>query len=94
MADQHSLENLVVLGERLQRDAAALLDRAAFDGEQIASAAVTAQVHFSSDADRATFLNEYLRAIGPLLDKYGKKKGPAYTVALAAYPQTQEGETA
>jgi len=91
MADQHSLENLVVLGERLQHDAAALLDRAAFDGEEIASAAVRAEVHFASDADRASFLNEYLKAIGPLLDKYGKKRGSAYTVALAAYPQTEEG---
>ena len=40
LADQVSLENLVVLGERLSGDATALLDRAAFDGEEIASAAV------------------------------------------------------
>jgi DNA-binding transcriptional ArsR family regulator len=40
---QHSLETLVALGERLQRDAAELLDRAAFDGEEIASAAVSAE---------------------------------------------------
>src|SRR3954470_23712153 len=42
IADQVSLEHLVSFGERLQRDAATLLDRAAFDGEQIASATVEA----------------------------------------------------
>ncbi|BCB77543.1 hypothetical protein Pflav_039530 [Phytohabitans flavus] len=40
LADQVALESLVATGERLQRAAAQLLDRAAFDGEQIASAAV------------------------------------------------------
>ena len=35
IADQVSLQHLVDVGERLQRDAAALLDRAAFDGEEI-----------------------------------------------------------
>ena len=38
LRDQVSLEQLVALGERLQRDAGELLDRAAFDGEQVASA--------------------------------------------------------
>jgi hypothetical protein len=33
LADQVSLGTLVAHGEQLQRDAAALLDRAAFDGE-------------------------------------------------------------
>jgi DNA-binding transcriptional ArsR family regulator len=86
MADQLSLEHLVTLGERLQRDAAVLLDRAAFDGAQIASAAVEAEVHFASEEVRAAFLNEYLAAIGPLLRRYGTKEGAAYRVALAAYP--------
>jgi DNA-binding transcriptional ArsR family regulator len=86
LAGQLSLEHLVTLGERLQRDAAVLLDRAAFDGEQIASAAVEADVHFADEAARAAFLDEYLAAVGPLLQKYGTKDGPAYRVALAAYP--------
>lgn len=86
MADQLSLENLVTLGERLARDAAVLLDRAAFDGEEIASAAVEADVCFASDADRAAFLNEYLAAIGPLLSKYGASAGSPYRLAVAVYP--------
>jgi hypothetical protein len=86
LAEQVSLENLVMLGERLARDAAVLLDRAAFDAEEISSAAVEADVHFASEADRASFLNDYLAAIGPLLSKHGTKAGMPYRVALAAYP--------
>jgi DNA-binding transcriptional ArsR family regulator len=95
MADQVSLENLVALGERLARDAAVLLDRAAFDGEEIASAAVEAEVQFASEADRAAFLEAYLAAVGPLLRRYGSKAGSRYRVALAAYadPQVTEEDT-
>lgn len=90
---QVSLENLVVLGDRLGRDAAILLDRAAFDGEEIASAAVEAEIHFRDDHDRATFMEEYLRAIGPLLRKYGRRRGVPYRLALAIYPDPiEEGD--
>jgi len=58
MADQHSLENLATLGERLQHDAIALLDRAAFDGDEIASAAVAADVGFANAPDREAFMKE------------------------------------
>lgn len=83
---QLSLENLVVLGERLGRDASVLLDRAAFDGEEIASAAVEADVRFATEEARAEFLREYLAAVGPLLRKYGRRRGDPYRVALAVYP--------
>lgn len=86
LASQHALETLVLLGERLQRDAAGLLDRAAFDGAQIASASVTAEVSFENEAEREAFLNEYLEAIAPLLERYGAKEGAPYRVVLAAYP--------
>src|SRR4029453_1643140 len=91
LTEQHSLATLHLLGERLQRDAAALLDRAAFEGEQIASASVVAEVRFASEADREAFVDGYLRATAELLDRYGKKQGSAYRVVLAAYPET-EGE--
>jgi len=87
MRSQHSLETLVLLGERLQSDAAALLDRAAFDGAQIASAAVTAETRFASEEDRAAFLNEYVAAVAKLTDKYAARQGQAYRVVLAAYPE-------
>ena len=86
---QLSLENLVVLGERLGRDASVLLDRAAFDGEEIASAAAEAEVRFADEAERAAFLREYLAAVGPLLSKYGRGRGSRYRVALAAYPDPE-----
>ena len=87
MRSQHSLETLVLLGERVQSDAAALLDRAAFDGEQIASAAVTAETRFASEEDRTAFLDEYLSAVARLTEKYGSRKGESYRVVVAAYPE-------
>jgi DNA-binding transcriptional ArsR family regulator len=93
LREQMSLEHLVLTGERLSRDAAALLDRAAFDGEEIASAAVEAEVQFDSEDARAAFMREYLKAVGPLLRKYGQKKGTPYRVVLATYPDPEaEGE--
>jgi len=92
LRSQHSLGTLVLLGERLQHDAAALLDRAAFDGEQIASASVVAEARFASEAEREQFLAEYLQTTTELLDKYGKKDGARYRVALAAYPETEGGQ--
>jgi hypothetical protein len=86
LADQVALESLVVAGERLQRAAALLLDRAAFHGEQIASAAVEAEVRLAGDAQRAAFLSEYVAAVGPLLKKYGTRGGDPYRVVLAVHP--------
>ncbi len=75
-----------MVGAQLQRDAISLLDRAAFDGEQIASAAVEADVHFADEKDRAAFLDEYLTAMQKLCDRYGSTEGLAYRVVLAAHP--------
>ena len=73
LRDQVSLEQLVALGERLQRDAGELLDRAAFDGEQVASATVEGELTFSDEAARSAFMTEYLAMLGPLLKKHGAK---------------------
>jgi DNA-binding transcriptional ArsR family regulator len=89
LRNQMSLETLVVSGERLARDAAALLDRAAFDGEEIASAAVDAEIHLANEAARAEFMQEYLAAVGPLLRKYGRRRGDPYRVMLAVYPDPE-----
>jgi DNA-binding transcriptional ArsR family regulator len=89
MRDQFALERLVHLGERLERDAAVLLDRAAFDGDEIASVSVEVDVRFATEADRAAFLEEYLAAVGPLLRKHGRRDGDPYRVALAAYPDPE-----
>ena len=90
---QLSLENLVLVGERLGRDASVLLDRAAFDGEEIPSAAVEAEVHLATEETRAAFMREYLAAVGPLLKKYGRRRGERYRVAMAVYPDP-EGDRA
>lgn len=88
---QLPLEHLVRLGESLQRDAAALLDRAAFDGEEIPCAAVDATVRFKNQDTRAAFMDEYMAAIKPLLKKYGSRTGDTYRVAIAVHP-TEHGE--
>jgi DNA-binding transcriptional ArsR family regulator len=91
LRDQVSLENLVVLGDRLQRDASDLLDRATFDGEKVASAAVEAEVRFADDEARSAFMRDYLAALGPLLKKHGAAGGAPYRVAVAVYPDPEEG---
>ena len=89
---QLSLRTLVTLGESLQRDAAVLLDRAAFDGEEISSASVEGEVHFADKDDRAAFMKEYLAAVGPLLKRYGARKGARYRAVFAVYPKSQRDE--
>jgi DNA-binding transcriptional ArsR family regulator len=88
LQDQASLAVLVGLGERLQRDAAELLDRAAFEGAQIPSASVEVEVSFADAAARSAFMTEYLEAVGPLLNKYGARRGAGtpFRLALAVYP--------
>ena len=84
---QLPLEHLVQLGERIQRDAVGLLDRAAFDGEEIPSLSVEADVRFSDAAARSAFMQEYLALLKPLLKKHGGRKGDAFRVAVAVYPE-------
>jgi hypothetical protein len=85
-----SLDHLVAIGEQLQRDASALLDRAAFDGEQIESASVDAQVRFADASARSAFMTEYLALLGPLLKKHGSRAGMPFRVAVAIYPNPTE----
>lgn len=90
IADQVSLQHLVEVGERLQRDAASLLDRAAFDGEQIPSATVEATVHFADAEARAAFLDEYLALTARQIEQHAAPDGAAFTVALVAHPQAED----
>ena len=78
------------LGEQLQQDAIGLLDRAAFDDEQIASASIAAEVRFADEQARSAFMEEYLAAVGPLLSKYGAREGREFRLALAVYPNPEE----
>jgi DNA-binding transcriptional ArsR family regulator len=90
LRDQASLEHLIVVGERLQRGATALLDRAAFDGEEIASAVVEGEIRLTDEAARSAFMTEYLAMLGPLLKKHGAKRGPRYRVVIAVHPDHEE----
>ena len=89
LRSQLPLEHLVALGERVQRDAVELLDRAAFDGEEIPSVALAADVRFPDEDARAAFLAEYLELLKPLLKKHGGRRGTPYRVVLGVYPEVQ-----
>ncbi len=89
-ADQVSLAQLATLGERLQRDSAELIDRAAESGERIPSATVDVEVCFADEAARAAFLADAARALTELLERHGSADGDPFRVALAAWP---DGET-
>jgi DNA-binding transcriptional ArsR family regulator len=90
IADQVALQHLVDVGERLQRDAAVLLDRAAFDGDQIPAVAVEATVRFADADARAAFLDAYLALTARLIEQHAATDGDAFTVALVAHPSTKE----
>jgi DNA-binding transcriptional ArsR family regulator len=89
LASQHSIQNLVQIGERLQRDALVLLDRAAFDGERVPSAAVSAEASFASEEEREEFLKEYLKTTRELLERFGSRHGDPYRIVLAVHPRTE-----
>jgi hypothetical protein len=93
LADQLSLDQLYAHGEQLQRDAAVLLDRAAFDGEQIASASASMDVRFETEAHRAAFLKDYVDALTELAARHGSAEGEPFRVLLAAYPRGDDDDT-
>ncbi len=90
LTEQLSLRNLVEFGERLQRDAVTLLDRAAFEGDEVPSATVEATVRFADAAARSAFLNDYLALTASLVEKYAAVEGDAYVVGLAVHPSCRE----
>ncbi len=89
---QASLDRLVDVGDRLQHDAVVLLDRTAFDHEEIASLAVEIDVSFADEAHRAAFLHEYIEAVQALCSRHGSRDGEAYRVVLAAHPKVESNE--
>ena len=93
IADQVSLQHLVEFGERLQRDAATLLDRAAFDGEQIPSATVEATVRFADAEARAAFLDEYIETTTRLVERHTSASGTAFTVGIVVHPTVEEADS-
>jgi len=90
LQDQVALSHLAAMGEQLQRDACALIDRAAYDGEQIPNASVVAEIRFADMEARSAFMREYVAALQALLDKHGAKSGPEFRVAAAIYLNPEE----
>ncbi len=90
LRDQVSLAQLCELGERLQQDAAGLLDRAASEGETIPSATALAEVRFADEAARAAFLSEYVDTLRALLAKHGESEGERFRIAFAVYPELED----
>jgi DNA-binding transcriptional ArsR family regulator len=92
LRDQAALASLVDLGDRIQSDAAELLERAAYEDAQIPSAVVEAAVTFKDAASRSQFMHEYLEMLGPLLKRYAAHRdaGTRFRVALAVYPEPEE----
>ncbi|TDJ39194.1 MAG: ArsR family transcriptional regulator [Gammaproteobacteria bacterium] len=90
LRDQVALAQLTELGERLQRDAARLIDAAMMDGTEIPSVSAVAEVRFENETARARFLEEYMDALQKLLNKHGGTKGEAFRVTFAAYPELED----
>jgi DNA-binding transcriptional ArsR family regulator len=88
--DQVALSQLVDLGERLQKDAAGLIDRAAFEGQEIPSASAEAEVRFADEAARAAFMVDLVETLKSLFAKHGAAKGELFRVAFVAYPDLEE----
>jgi DNA-binding transcriptional ArsR family regulator len=88
--DQVSLSQLSDLGERLQRDAAALVDLASREPGEIPSATIEAELCLPDEESRAAFMAEYVDLLKSLLAKHGQKEGQRFRVALAAYPELEE----
>jgi hypothetical protein len=89
LADQLSLAELFSAGERLQHDCALLLDRAAFDGDEIPSASVTTDIRFGSEEARSAFLRDYVETLTTLARKHGSRRGTPYRLVLATYPDPE-----
>lgn len=86
LRQQHALGTLVDVGGRLQRDAAVLLERAAFAGTTIPSAAVTADLRFADEAARAAFLDAYVSTLADLIEQHASREGEPFRAVLAVYP--------
>jgi DNA-binding transcriptional ArsR family regulator len=86
LADQVSLRQLVDLGDQMVSEAAGLLDRAAFDGESIASASAQTTIRFADEDRREAFLRGYVEAVADLAKRHGSPAGQHYRIVHAIYP--------
>ena len=90
MADQLSLQHLVEFGERLQRDAAALLDRAAFDAEDDPQRRGRSDRALRRRRGASRVPRRVPRAHHVLIERYATATGPGFTVGLVVHPTTED----
>lgn len=90
LRDRMSLHNLIAMSERLQDDAATLLD--AVDEHEVPSLGVTAEITLKSAEEREAFSRDFLRAMHRLLEKYQGTGSDeqAYTAMLVCYPRVAD----
>lgn len=81
-----SLNNLLMMAERLQDDVTSLLSQAG--AEAIPSVGATAEIRLAGPQERERFLRDFMAMMQELLKKY-QGKGPGeerYTAMLLCYP--------
>lgn len=93
-----SLHNLLVMAERLHRDAGALLDTT--DAMEVPSIGVTTEIVLRSETEREAFAKDFLKAMHAVLEKYqgAGSQEEHYTAMIVCYPavhsDTSETENA
>ena len=90
LRDRMSLHNLISMSERLQHDAAALLNEV--DESDVPSFGLTAEITLRSEADRQAFAKDYLKVMHLLIERYqgrGNKKHN-YTAMVICYPAVEQ----
>ena len=87
LQDQESLHNLLVMSERLQKDASNLLGYSSTK-EDVPSIGVTADVVLKTEKEREAFTRDFLKAMHDVLEKYQGvgKKNEEYTAMIVCYP--------
>lgn len=89
LKEQMSLHNLLIMSERLQEDAATLLERT--HAEEVPSIGVTAEITLRNSEEREQFTREFLQAIHSVLEKYQAPSGPEqkFTAMIVCYPKKE-----
>lgn len=89
LRDRMSLHNLITMSERLQEDAATLLN--VVDDSVVPSFGVTAEITLRTEEDREAFAKDYLKVMHLLLERY-QGKGSAehsFTAMVVCYPSVE-----
>jgi DNA-binding transcriptional ArsR family regulator len=91
MKDQGSLSHLVNASERIKRDALLLLEHSD-EKTEIPSATLETQIRLKNREQRNAFVQEYVKLVNELVQKYQATEGEdLYQAVLAVYPKMPLG---